>query len=164
MAVIASGGTARHLREQGLDVTSVSDVTGFPEIFGGRVKTLHPAIHGGILARRDLDSHQAQIREHGIRPIDLVVVNLYPFQETVARPDLADADAIEMIDIGGPSMVRSAAKNHADVAVVVDPEDYEPVLAEMESDGGLSAATLRRLATRGPDGIKPIAEHVCARL
>jgi phosphoribosylaminoimidazolecarboxamide formyltransferase/IMP cyclohydrolase len=146
--ILSSGGTARLLAGEGIAVTPVEEVTGYPEMLDGRVKTLHPGIHGGILARRDMDSHQAEIREHGIRPIDLVVVNLYPFQETVARPDLAEAEAIEMIDIGGPSMLRSAAKNHADVAVVVDPEDYESVLAEMEADGGLSAATLRRLATR----------------
>jgi phosphoribosylaminoimidazolecarboxamide formyltransferase/IMP cyclohydrolase len=146
--ILSSGGTARLLASEGIPVIPVDEFTGFPEMLDGRVKTLHPKIHGGILARRDLDSHQAQMREHGIRPIDLVVVNLYPFQETAARSGVTDAEVIEMIDIGGPSMIRSAAKNHTHVAVVVDPGDYETVLSEMESDEGLSQETRRRLAAK----------------
>jgi phosphoribosylaminoimidazolecarboxamide formyltransferase/IMP cyclohydrolase len=144
--ILSSGGTARLLASEGVAVTPVDEVTGFPEMLDGRVKTLHPRIHGGILARRDLDSHQTQLRDHGIRPIDLVVVNLYPFEETVHKAGVQDAEVIEMIDIGGPSMIRSAAKNHAHVGVVVDPTDYGTVLAEIESSGGLSSETCRRLA------------------
>ncbi|NLW06767.1 MAG: bifunctional phosphoribosylaminoimidazolecarboxamide formyltransferase/IMP cyclohydrolase, partial [Clostridia bacterium] len=117
--LISSGGTARVLIEAGLEVTEVATVTGFPEMLDGRVKTLHPKIHGGLLARRTPE-HLQQLKEHGIQPIDLVVVNLYPFRETIARPGVTEAEAIENIDIGGPSMVRSAAKNYEAVAVVVD--------------------------------------------
>ncbi len=145
--VISTGGTQRALAEQGLRVKAVADVTGFPEILEGRVKTLHPRIHGGILADRSKPSHLAQLEEHDIEPIDLVVVNLYPFGRTVASPDASFAEAIEMIDIGGPSMVRAAAKNHAHVAVVVDPDDYPEVLAALER-GALDEALRRRLATK----------------
>jgi len=145
--LVASGGTARALKEAGLDVIEVADLTGSAEMLGGRVKTLHPRIHGGILARRDHDADAADVAAHALELIDLVVVNLYPFEATVANPDVTRADAVEKIDIGGPSMIRSAAKNHADVGVVVDPGDYDAVLAELrESGGALTDATLRRLA------------------
>ncbi len=145
--LISTGGTALALADADIPHVGISDVTRFPEMLDGRVKTLHPAIHGGILADRSKPEHLATIAEHGIRPIDLVVVNLYPFAQTVARPGVEFAEAIENIDIGGPSMVRSAAKNQAAVAVVVSPSDYVSVLAEMqENDGGLSDATRRRLA------------------
>jgi phosphoribosylaminoimidazolecarboxamide formyltransferase/IMP cyclohydrolase len=144
--ILSTGGTARALREAGLEVVDVSEHTGSPEIMDGRVKTLHPKIHGGILGRRDLDSHRAAMEEHGITGIDLVCVNLYPFAEVTAR-DCTFEEAIENIDIGGPSMVRSAAKNHADVAIVTDPADYAVVLAEL-ADGGVTATTRRRLAAK----------------
>lgn len=126
--LVSTGGTARALRDAGLAVADVSDVTGFPEMLDGRVKTLHPAVHGGLLARRDVPAHVAALAEHGIAPIDLVVVNLYPFRETVARPNVSPEEAVEQIDIGGPSMLRSAAKNFDAVTVVVDPADYTAVL------------------------------------
>jgi phosphoribosylaminoimidazolecarboxamide formyltransferase/IMP cyclohydrolase len=147
--LLSTGGTAKLLGEAGLRVREVSDYTGFPEMLDGRVKTLHPKIHGGLLGRRDVPAHVATMREHGIQPIDLVVVNLYPFRETVARPGTTLEEAIEQIDIGGPSMLRSAAKNHADVTVIVDPDDYAPVLDELRASGGrVSAATNRRLAQK----------------
>ncbi|MEP6620065.1 MAG: bifunctional phosphoribosylaminoimidazolecarboxamide formyltransferase/IMP cyclohydrolase [bacterium] len=127
--LISTGGTARALREAGVPVRDVSEVTQFPEMLDGRVKTLHPVVHGGLLARRDLPEHMAAIAEHGIAPIDLVAVNLYPFRETAARADVAPEDVIEQIDIGGPSMLRSAAKNFASVTTVVDPADYGSVLS-----------------------------------
>ena len=140
--LVSTGGTARALRDAGLETIDVSEVTRFPEMLDGRVKTLHPAVHGGLLARRDLPEHLAAIAEHGIAPIDLVCVNLYPFRETVARPGVTAEAAIEQIDIGGPSMLRSAAKNHAAVWVVVDPADYDRVLAAASDDE--DDATLRR--------------------
>ncbi|WP_406676861.1 bifunctional phosphoribosylaminoimidazolecarboxamide formyltransferase/IMP cyclohydrolase [Moorella sp. ACPs] len=143
--LISTGGTARTLTAAGLPVTEVAAVTGFPEILDGRVKTLHPKIHGGILAR-PTPEHLEQLREQGIQPIDLVVVNLYPFRETIARPGVTPEEAIENIDIGGPAMVRAAAKNHERVAVVVDPASYSEVLAELREKGNLSPATRRRLA------------------
>src|SRR5687767_5467358 len=127
--IISTGGTARALRHGGVQVRDVADVTGFPEMLDGRVKTLHPAVHGGLLARRDLDEHMSAIQGAGITPIDLVVVNLYPFAETIRKPGVTAEEAIEQIDIGGPSMLRSAAKNFAAVTVIVDPADYERVLA-----------------------------------
>src|SRR5262249_50834174 len=133
--------TARTLKEAGLDVVDVGTYTGFPEMLDGRVKTLHPKVHGGILARRDLPDHMSALREHAIPTIDLVVVNLYPFRETVAKRDCTLEDAIENIDIGGPSMVRAAAKNWPHVGVVVDPADYPAVLAEIQKDGALGDAT-----------------------
>jgi phosphoribosylaminoimidazolecarboxamide formyltransferase/IMP cyclohydrolase len=149
VAMLSTGGTHKLLADAGLKVQQVSDYTGFPEMLDGRVKTLHPKIHGGLLGRRDLPAHTAAMREHGIEPIDLVVVNLYPFRETVAKPGTTLEEAIEQIDIGGPSMLRSAAKNHAHVTVIVDPADYAPVLAEMKASGGsVSAATNRRLAQK----------------
>src|SRR5476651_1603401 len=143
--LLSTGGTARLLAGAGLPVTEVSEHTGFPEMMDGRVKTLHPRIHGGLLARRDLPDHLAAAAEHGIALIDLVVVNLYPFEETVARPGVHFAEAIENIDIGGPSMLRSAAKNHASVTVVCDPADYASTLAAMANPGDPAAlAELRR--------------------
>src|SRR5437868_6861578 len=133
--LISTGGTARVLREAGLAVADVSDVTGFPEMLDGRVKTLHPAVHGGLLARRDVPEHMAAIAQHGIAPIDVVVVNLYPFRETAARPNVAPEEVVEQIDIGGPSMLRSAAKNFAAVTVVVDPADYDKVLDVLRAAG-----------------------------
>jgi len=147
--LLSTGGTAKLLADAGLRVTQVSDYTGFPEMLDGRVKTLHPRIHAGLLGRRDVPTHVAEMRAHGIEPIDLVAVNLYPFGETVARSGTTLDDAIEQIDIGGPSMLRSAAKNHAHVTVIVDPDDYEPVLAELRAAGGtVSVATNRRLAQK----------------
>jgi phosphoribosylaminoimidazolecarboxamide formyltransferase/IMP cyclohydrolase len=150
--LVSTGGTARALRDGGLRVADVSEVTGFPEMLDGRVKTLHPAVHGGLLARRDLAAHVAAIGEHGIAPIDLVAVNLYPFRETVARPDVTPDEAVEQIDIGGPSMLRSAAKNFDAVTVVVDPADYAAVLAELGEGSGVGGAAgrdfRRRLAAK----------------
>ncbi|MBA3892035.1 MAG: bifunctional phosphoribosylaminoimidazolecarboxamide formyltransferase/IMP cyclohydrolase [Gemmatimonadaceae bacterium] len=140
--LVSTGGTARALRDAGLATIEVSEVTGFPEMMDGRVKTLHPLVHGGLLARRDDPEHMRAAAEHGITPIDMVVVNLYPFRETVARPDVQRADVIEQIDIGGPSMLRSAAKNFDAVTVVVDPADYAGVIAALEGDE--DAAPLRR--------------------
>ncbi len=146
--ILSTGGTAKLLEKEGVAATEVSAHTGFPEMLDGRVKTLHPKIHGGILARRDTQAHMAAIERAGIAPIDLVVVNLYPFQATVADPDSRLEDAIENIDIGGPAMLRSAAKNHAAVAVVVDPADYARVLEELRATGEVSAATRFALATK----------------
>jgi phosphoribosylaminoimidazolecarboxamide formyltransferase/IMP cyclohydrolase len=144
--LLSTGGTARLLRQQGLTVTEVSEVTGFPEMLEGRVKTLHPAVHGGLLARRDHPEHMAAIEAHGIRPIDMVVVNLYQFEQAARRGAPLD-ELIENIDIGGPSMIRSAAKNFRDVAVVVSPADYHWVLEEMKQSGGeLSLVSLWKLA------------------
>jgi phosphoribosylaminoimidazolecarboxamide formyltransferase/IMP cyclohydrolase len=142
VTILSTGGTARKLRELGANVVDVAAYTGAPEILDGRVKTLHPKIHGGLLGR-PTPEHQAEMAAHGIENIDLVVVNLYPFRETVARPDVTLADAIENIDIGGPSMIRSAAKNHERVAVVVDPEDYAAIIAEMDAHQGAISPALR---------------------
>jgi phosphoribosylaminoimidazolecarboxamide formyltransferase / IMP cyclohydrolase len=136
VTLLSTGGTARLLADNGVAVTEVADYTGFPEMLDGRVKTLHPKVHGGILARRDLPEHVAALAQHGIPAIDMVVVNLYPFQQTVAKDQCTLADAIENIDIGGPTMLRSAAKNHKDVVVVCDPADYDGVLAEMKANHG----------------------------
>src|SRR6266481_7696432 len=146
--LISTGGTRKALAEAGLGVRDISELTGFPEMMDGRVKTLHPKVHGGLLALRDNERHDAAMRSHGIQPIDLLVVSLYPFEATVARG--ADFDTcIENIDIGGPAMIRAAAKNHADVAVVVDPSDYAVVLAELKQHGGATTLALRRkLATK----------------
>jgi phosphoribosylaminoimidazolecarboxamide formyltransferase/IMP cyclohydrolase len=147
VTVLSTGGTAALLRNDGIEVVDVSSVTGFPEIMDGRVKTLHPKIHGGLLGRAGTDD--AVMAEHGIEPIDLLAVNLYPFSATVARPDCTFEDAVENIDIGGPAMVRAAAKNHARLAVVVDPLDYGTVLAEIDrGNGGVSAETRLKLATK----------------
>lgn len=145
--LVSTGGTARLLRDARLEVRDVSEVTGFPEILGGRVKTLHPKIHGGLLAIRDDPDHKRQVEENHIEYIDMVVVNLYPFRETIAREDVSVEEAIENIDIGGPSMIRSAAKNFEDVVVVVDPADYQAVAREMDaSEGEVSRLTRLRLA------------------
>ena len=141
--ILSTGGTAKLLRDEKIPVTEVADFTGFPEILSGRVKTLHPRIHGGLLYLRGDAEHEKQIQENGIRPIDLVVVNLYPFQETVAKPDVTLEEAIENIDIGGPSMLRSAAKNHRSVTVVADPADYDAVLGDMRAEGGATTLKLR---------------------
>lgn len=143
--LVSTGGTARALREAGLAVRDVSDLTGFPEIMDGRVKTLHPKVHGGLLFRRGIPAHEAQAQEHDIQPIDLVAVNLYPFEETIAKPQVSLEDAIEQIDIGGPAMLRSAAKNWESVTVITDPDDYAEVLDEMTKNGG---ATLRETRLR----------------
>ena len=149
VALISTGGTAALLREAGLNVSEVADYTGFPEMLDGRVKTLHPKVHGGILARRDVPEHAAALKKAGIPTIDLVVVNLYPFGAAVARPECTLAEAIENIDIGGPAMVRSAAKNYEHVAVVTDPADYAPLLAELKAaSGALGAETRFRLAQK----------------
>jgi phosphoribosylaminoimidazolecarboxamide formyltransferase / IMP cyclohydrolase len=146
--LISTGSTAGVIRDAGVPVTEVAAVTGFPEIMGGRVKTLHPSIHGGILADRAKPDHTQALSDHGITAIDLVVVNLYPFRQTVADPDVDPAQAIEMIDIGGPAMVRAAAKNHAHVGVVVDPADYYRVVEEIRSRGWLDEGLRRQLATK----------------
>jgi phosphoribosylaminoimidazolecarboxamide formyltransferase / IMP cyclohydrolase len=147
--ILSTGGTAKLLAEAGLSVTEVADYTGFPEMLDGRVKTLHPKVHGGILARRDLPEHMAALETHGIPTIDLLVVNLYPFVATVSKDECTLEDAIENIDIGGPTMLRSAAKNHRDVTVVVDPADYATVLDEMRAHGNtVSYKTNFRLATK----------------
>ena len=143
--ILSTGGSAKALREADVAVTEVSDHTGFPEILDGRVKTLVPQIHGGILGRRDIAEHRAQMEQHGIAPIDLVAVNLYPFEAAVAR-DASDEDCTENIDIGGPALIRAAAKNHDFVAVLTDPDQYEPVLAEIAAEGGTTLASRRRLA------------------
>ena len=146
--IISTGGTARVIREAGVPVTDVSEVTGFPEMLDGRVKTLHPKIHGGILAIRSNPEHMRQLEEHGIKPIDLVVVNLYAFEKTVASGASLE-EAIENIDIGGPTLLRASAKNFRDVTVVVDPADYERVLKEMkENDGETTLATRFELARK----------------
>jgi phosphoribosylaminoimidazolecarboxamide formyltransferase/IMP cyclohydrolase len=142
--ILSTGGTFRTLEKAGVPVSPVAEVTGFPEILGGRVKTLHPRIHGGILADREQASHVAQLREHGIAPIDLVVVNLYPFQATARDGSKNFAQVVEMIDIGGPCMVRAAAKNHSGVVVIVDPDDYPQVLVALEEGDGLVPKALRR--------------------
>ncbi len=146
--VIATGGTMKLLKEQGVEVINISDVTGFPEICDGRVKTLHPKVHGGLLARRDDESHVAALKENGIEYIDMVCVNLYPFRETIAKPDVTMEDAIENIDIGGPSMLRSAAKNYKDVTVVCDPSDYAQIIAEIESEGNTTRETRLALSAK----------------
>lgn len=146
--IVSTGGTKKVLDEQNIPTIGIEEVTGFPEILDGRVKTLHPKIHGGLLGRRDLASHLEAMQAHEITPIDFVVVNLYPFKETIVKSDVTEADAIENIDIGGPSMLRSAAKNFASVTVVVDPADYELVAAEIQADGNTSLKTRKALAAK----------------
>jgi len=130
--ILSTGGTAKTLRDAGISVKEVSEYTGFPEMLDGRVKTLHPKIHGGLLSRRDNLKDMEEIKKHGIDTIDMVVVNLYPFEETISRPGVTFAEAIENIDIGGPTMLRSASKNFQDVAVIVDPSDYKKIIREMK--------------------------------
>ena len=147
--IVTTGGTARAVKAAGVPVIEISEFTGFPEMLDGRVKTLHPKVHGGLLFIRGNAEHEAAAAKHGIQPIDLVVVNLYPFEKTVAQPTVALHDAIENIDIGGPSMLRSAAKNHASVTVIVDPADYAPIMAEMKANAGATLpATRTRLAVK----------------
>src|SRR5689334_20644935 len=146
--ILSTGGTAKLLSDAGIAVTQVSDHTGFPEMLDGRVKTLHPKVHGGLLFIRGNAKHEAAVREHGIPPIDLVVVNLYPFEQTVGNPGVSLPDAIENIDIGGPSMLRSAAKNHEHVTVVVDPRDYEEVADQIKAKGDTTLELRRKLAAR----------------
>ena len=136
VSILSTGGTARALKESGIAVTEISDYTGFPEMMDGRVKTLHPKVHGGLLGKRDNAEHIKQMQGTGIEPIDMVVINLYPFAAVTSRPDCSLEEAIENIDIGGPSMIRSAAKNFESVAVVIDPADYSAVIQEMEDSGG----------------------------
>ena len=146
--IIATGGTQKLLENSGIKTIGISDVTGFPEICDGRVKTLHPKVHGGLLARRDEESHLQALRENGIEFIDLVCVNLYPFRQTIAKEGVSMADAIENIDIGGPSMLRSAAKNYNDVTVVCDPADYNAILAEINANGNTTVETRLQLSAK----------------
>ena len=151
VALVSTGGTAAALREAGLAVDDVADLTGFPEMMDGRVKTLHPKVHGGLLADRDLPDHMASMAGHAILPIDLAIINLYPFAATVAK-GAGRAEIIENIDIGGPAMVRSAAKNHAHVAIVTEPADYAELLAAMDANSGATPLALRKRA--GGDGVR----------
>ena len=146
--IISTGGTAKALREAGLRVKDITEHTGFPEMLDGRVKTLHPKVHGGLLFIRGNAAHEAAARAHGITPIDLVVVNLYPFEQTVARPGVSLHEAIENIDIGGPSMLRSAAKNHDSVTVVVDPGDYSGISRQISETGNTTLEFRRKLAAK----------------
>jgi phosphoribosylaminoimidazolecarboxamide formyltransferase/IMP cyclohydrolase len=147
--ILSTGGTAKSLRDAGVPVKDVSEHTGSPEMLDGRVKTLHPKIHGGLLSRRDNPKDMEEIKKHGIDAIDMVVVNLYPFEETIAKPGVTFDEAIENIDIGGPAMLRSASKNFKDVAVIVDPSDYERVITEMRNrDGDLTQKTRLDLAKK----------------
>jgi len=158
--ILSTGGTKAELEKSGVRVRSVEDFTGSPEMLDGRVKTLHPKIHGGILARRADEKHRDEMRRYAIEPIDLVVVNFYPFERTVAKPGVSREDAIENIDIGGPSLVRGAAKNYGDVAVVVDPADYASIVAEMDSNGGATSLDTRwRLARKA---FARVTEYDCA--
>ncbi len=147
--ILSTGGTAKTLRDAGIPVKDVSEHTGFPEMLDGRVKTLHPRIHGGLLSRRDNPKDMEEIKKHGIGTIDMVVVNLYPFEETISRPGVSFAEAVENIDIGGPAMLRSASKNFQDVAVLVDPSDYEKIAGEIKNlKGELSYRTRLELAKK----------------
>jgi phosphoribosylaminoimidazolecarboxamide formyltransferase / IMP cyclohydrolase len=147
--ILSTGGTAKALQDAGIQAKEVSEHTGSPEMLDGRVKTLHPKIHGGLLSRRGNPKDMEEIRKHGIETIDMVVVNLYPFEETISKPGVSFADAIENIDIGGPAMLRSASKNFQDVAVIVDPSDYEKIIHEMKSlNGDLSHRTRLELAKK----------------
>lgn len=165
VTVISTGGTARALSEAGLKVMPIEDVTGFPEMMDGRVKTLHPKVHGGILAIKDNPDHIQAMKDHGIESIDLVCVNLYPFEKTVAKPGCTFAEAVENIDIGGPTMIRSSAKNHAFVAVLTDPAQYQSIIEEMKAnDASLTAATRSKLAlaafTRTAEYDRAISEYL----
>ncbi|MCP4012765.1 MAG: hypothetical protein GY728_06600, partial [Phycisphaeraceae bacterium] len=142
--IVSTGGTHRALTDAGLAPVAIDDLTGFPEMMDGRVKTLHPAVHGGILARRDLESHVEAMNAHGILPIDIVCVNLYPFEQTIRQDGVTDHEAIEQIDIGGPSMVRSAAKNHGFVTVITNPTQYDRVINELDANDGCTSEQLRR--------------------
>ena len=145
--ILSTGGTAQHLRDAGIDIVDVSDYTGFPEMLDGRVKTLHPKIHGGLLAERDNAEHNAQTETHGITPIDMVICNLYPFEATIAKPDVTLPEAIENIDIGGPTMIRAAAKNYRHVAILTAPSQYPQIIADLDAnDGCLSEERRFKLA------------------
>lgn len=144
ISLLSTGGTAKALSEAGLDVTLVEEVTGFPEMMGGRVKTLHPRVHGGLLALRDQPEHVQAMNEHGIKPIDMVVINLYPFEKTIANPDCDRMQGIEQIDIGGPSMIRSAAKNHPFVVCISSPSQYDPVANQLNEHHGATTLSLRQ--------------------
>jgi phosphoribosylaminoimidazolecarboxamide formyltransferase/IMP cyclohydrolase len=146
--ILSTGGTAKKMRDNGIAVTDVSEFTGFPEMLDGRVKTLHPLVHGGILNQRENADHQQQCAEHGIKPIDIVAVNLYAFEKTVADPKCTLGDAIENIDIGGPTLLRASAKNFQDVTVIVDPADYDQVLAEIRETGNTTLKTRFKLAVK----------------
>lgn len=146
--ILSTGGTAKKMRDEGIAVTDVSEFTGFPEMLDGRVKTLHPMVHGGILNQRENNDHQQQCKEHGIRDIDIVAVNLYAFEKTVSDPNCSLADAIENIDIGGPTLLRASAKNFRDVTVIVDPADYEQVIAELKATGNTTLKTRFKLAVK----------------
>ena len=146
--LLSTGGTAKILKKNKVPVVSVDAFTGHPEIMDGRVKTLHPKVHGGILAIRDNPLHQEHMKQNGIKPIDLVVVNLYPFKQTIARSGVTIEEAIENIDIGGPTMVRSSAKNHAWVTVVVDPDDYDTIISELYETGAISFETRKKCAVK----------------
>src|SRR5437588_1874395 len=146
--LVSTGGTAKLLRKEKIPVQEISSFTAFPEVLEGRVKTLHPRVHGGLLYKRDNPKHVAQAKECGFEPIDLVVVNLYPFEETIAKPNVTLAEAIENIDIGGPAMIRSAAKNYESVTVIVDPADYDVVAKEIQETGGTTLETRRHLAAK----------------
>lgn len=146
--ILSTGGTAKKMRDNGITVMDVSEFTGFPEMLDGRVKTLHPKVHGGILAQKTNPDHLAQMKEHGLKPIDLIAVNLYAFDKTVADPACTLENAIENIDIGGPTMLRAAAKNFADVTVLVDPADYPQVLAEIKETGNTTLKTRFRLCAK----------------
>ena len=152
--ILSTGGTSKTLRDAGVEVVNVSDVTGFPECLDGRVKTLHPMIHAGILAMRSNPEHMEQIKELGVEPIDIVAINLYPFKQTILKEGTTFDVAIENIDIGGPTMIRAAAKNHPDVAVIVDPADYASVVEQIKN-GGISLETKRELALK-------VFEHTAA--
>ena len=146
--ILSTGGTAKKMRDNGIAVKDVSEFTGFPEMLDGRVKTLHPLVHGGILNQRENADHQQQCAEHGIKPIDIVAVNLYAFEKTVADPNCSLGDAIENIDIGGPTLLRASAKNFRDVTVIVDPADYEQVLTEIRATGNTTLKTRFKLAVK----------------
>lgn len=146
--ILSTGGTAKKMRENGIAVKDVADFTGFPEMLDGRVKTLHPKVHGGILAQKTNPDHVAQMKQHGLEAIDIVAVNLYAFEKTVSDPSCTLANAIENIDIGGPTMLRSSAKNFQDVTVIVDPADYPTVLAELKEHGNTTLKTRFRLAVK----------------
>ncbi|MCF6289551.1 MAG: IMP cyclohydrolase [Desulfobacterales bacterium] len=146
--ILSTGGTAKRMRDHGIRVKDVAEFTGFPEMLDGRVKTLHPKVHGGILAQRANPAHQRQMAEHGLQPIDLVAVNLYAFDKATADPACTVGHAIENIDIGGPTMLRAAAKNYQDVTVIVDPADYPQVLAELRESGNTTVETRFRLAVK----------------
>ncbi|MCW5211016.1 IMP cyclohydrolase [Desulfobulbus sp. N3] len=146
--ILSTGGTAKKMRDNGIPVTDVSEFTGFPEMLDGRVKTLHPLVHGGILNQRENADHQQQCTEHGIKPIDIVAVNLYAFEKTVTDPKFTLGDAIENIDIGGPTLLRASAKNFQDVTVIVDPADYDQVLAEIRETGNTTLKTRFKLAVK----------------